>query len=66
MTPEDAVTKSNELNMNGRHRVKWYYYPAYHSPEKGWFVMRRPKYTVLKVAVFEDGTVSGLEKLNTT
>lgn len=64
LTSEDAVAKAAEFNVKGRHRKEWFYFPAYHTRHKSWFVARRPYKTVIMVAVFCDGSISRLENSN--
>ena len=63
MTFDEANAKAKELNLTGKHRENWYYYPAYYDGENplfigSHFVMRRLKKADLRVAVFGDGRVS--------
>jgi len=65
MTFEDAHSKAEELNNNGKHHKDWFYYAAFHDGgSQGkesilfgeWFVVRRPKNTPIRVAVYYDGS----------
>lgn len=71
MTLEEAKKHASRLNETGKHRATDFYYVACHDggnePDKSrflsqWFVMRRPKGTPVKVAVFADGKDHPMEK----
>lgn len=71
MTKEEALARAICLNDSGKHRADWIYYATCHdggsigkdSPHYGqWFVMRRPRGTQVKVAVFANGKLSISEK----
>jgi len=71
MNFDQAQICAINLNENGKFKNDWFYYPVCHDgidKEKKskfcgeWFVLRRPKGTPIRVAVFANGVVSDLEK----
>jgi hypothetical protein len=66
MTLDEAQAHADRLNADGIWRDEWGYYIARGGPEGRfpgeWFVMRRPKKTDVRVAVFADGLVSISER----
>lgn len=64
MTGEEAADIADELNRTGKHCAAWFYYAARHNRLGGWFVCRRPKMTLIMVAVYVTGEVSKLEASN--
>lgn len=71
MIYEEAAARAAMLNKTGKHKDSWLYYVACHdggsmgqnSPNFGqWFVMRRPKSTIVLGAVFANGKTSALEQ----
>lgn len=60
MTLSEAIEIAENLNMTGKHREKWGYYPAWIKEEE-FAVMRRLKNTEIHAAVFIDGKVSKME-----
>ncbi len=62
MEVNKAIELATKLNNEGLHKDEWYYYPALYD-KQDWFVMRRPKKTKVKVAVFTDEKMSIEERV---
>lgn len=57
----DATNQAGRLNISGKYRNDWVYFPVYDDMSKQWFVARRRKAAHILVSIDISGTLMGDE-----